>query len=315
MKKLTLVIISFLSVIIICTRCNKKEEETKPFKIDGLTYENFPVIDGSTSTDPLVKLIACKLLQSDYYWMRSHLETWGVFTDLPEEFVEQHLKSSQTHNAFINLIDKKADMIFSARKMSDDEKLYAANAGVNLIETSIALDALIFVVNVENGIKSLTHEQLKDIYTKKIKNWKDVGGNNEQITPYIRNKNSGSQELMETLVFKGEPIPDDFPEDNIISSMMGLFTDVQENINGLGYTVYYYKENIIRDLITVKTLRINDVYPDSKTIKNKNYPYVAEVYVIIRSDLERSSMAYRIYELMRTTAGKEVIRESGYVPN
>ncbi|MDR2232591.1 MAG: phosphate ABC transporter substrate-binding protein, partial [Tannerella sp.] len=81
-----------------------------------------------------------------------------------------------------------------------------------------------------------------------------------------------------------------------------------------GYTVHYYKENIVRDWPAVKTLAINGIYPDKTTIGNRQYPFTAEVFVIIRSDLDHSSMAYKICEFLQTAGGKEIIDESGYVP-
>ncbi len=317
MNKFASITVMILSAIIVCTSCNKEDIDTQS-KIEGLTLENFPIIDGSTSTDPLVRLIACKLLGYDYKWEMQingadMIIAWTLATDLPLEFVQQHLKSSQTHNAFINLIDKKADMIFSARKLSTDEKAYAVEAGVSLIEMPIALDALIFIEHPYNQVQSLTHKQLQDIYTGKIKQWNEVGGNDAPINPYIRNRNSGSQELFENLVLANEQIPDNLPLD-IVPSMMGLISAVGLDVNGLGYTVYYYIEHIVRET-SLRRLEVNGVYPDKDTIKNKKYPYTSEVFVIIRSNLDQSSMAYKIYELLQTEAGKQVISESGYVPN
>jgi len=287
-----------LAVLATFASCDKEDDFVPPFKIEGITHENFPFLDGSTTAGPLIYLIAMELL-GDNWWTR--------------ELVEQKLKTSQTHNAFINLIDKKADLIFSARTMSADEKAHAAVAGVHLIETPIALDALIFIVHPDNRVKSLKHKQLQDIYTRKITNWKDVGGNDAPITPFIRNKNSGSQELMESLLLT-EPISDDFPEDVMMNGMMLLLSAVQVNVNGLGYTVAYYRTTMHSDFEGIKTLAVNGIYPDNKTIKNWKYPYTSEFYAIIRSDLNKSSMAYKLYELMQTKAGKRVISQSGYVP-
>jgi phosphate transport system substrate-binding protein len=71
---------------------------------------------------------------------------------------------------------------------------------------------------------------------------------------------------------------------------------------------------MVRDKIA-KIIAVDGVYPDSKTIKNKTYPYTTEVYAVIRSDLDKSSIAYRIYELLLSEAGQPVIAESGYIPN
>ena len=300
MKRLIFnLIIGALAILAVFTSCNKEDDPVLPFKIEGITHENFPFLDGSTTAGPLLYLIAIELLGDDW---------WNY-----DGFAEQKLKTSQTHNAFINLIDKNADLIFSARTMSADEKAHAAEANIHLIEMPIALDALIFIVHPDNRVNSLTHKQLQDIYTGKIENWKDVGGNNAPITPYVRNRNSGSQELMEALLLT-EPISDDFPEDQVLWSMMPLLSAVQMNVDGLGYTVAYYRTTMHSDFKGIKTIAVNGIYPDNRTIQNWEYPYTSEFYAIIRSDLDKSSMAYKLYELMQTKAGKRVISDSGYVP-
>ena len=227
------------------------------------------------------------------------------------------IKNSETHQSFINLIDKEADLILNARRMSSDEKAYANAAGVSLIETPIALDAFIFIVHPDNPIKSLTTEQIQDIYTGKITQWNKVGGNNATITPYVRNANSGSQELMETLVMKDLDItkfPVSSPE-LILGGMFPTIDAVANNVNSICYTVYYYKEQIVTQDVAVKTIAIDGIFSNKETISNNLYPYVAEVYAVIRSDLDKSSMAYKIYEFLQTKAGKEIISESGYLPN
>jgi len=313
MKKLTLV-----RIVLICFLFVSCDKDDISYEIEDLTIQNYPKVDGSTSTDPLNRMIACKLLGYKYEWKSAVLMNglWYLSTDLPEKFVEKQIKFSQTHNSIINLIDKKADLILSARKISADEKEYADKAKVELIETSIALDAFIFIANPNNPVKSLTTQQVQDIYTGKIKNWKEVGGNDKAIKPYVRNQNSGSQELMETLVMPGLKIADfDVDYEPELPSMSLVFTTLRGNGDALGYTVYYYKEQIVREEGAVKTFAINGIHPDKNTIRKKTYPYVAEVYLTIRSDLDKNSMAYKLYEFLQTDVAKNIISESGYIPN
>ncbi len=315
MKHLRFYSLVFLSIVLFACKDNIFDNQ---FVIDGITVDNYPKVDGSTSTEPLQTIIACKLLGCRYDW-RQHLEsdgTWGIqpnFEDIPYTFFSERIKTSQTHNSFINLIDKKTDFILSAREMSEDEKAYSTNAGVTLIETPVALDALIFIVNPANPIKSLTTKQIQDIYMGKITNWKEVGGKDAKINPYVRNANSGSQELMESLVMKGLVMPG-WPVE-MLSSMMLAFTTIRNDVNGICFTVYYYKENIVRDNELVKTIGVDGISPVQNTIKKRSYPFTADVFAIIRSDLDKPSMAYKLYELLLTNAGKKVITESGYIPN
>ena len=65
---------------------------------------------------------------------------------------------------------------------------------------------------------------------------------------------------------------------------------------------------------SVRIIAVDGTYPQFNTLKNQNYTYTTEVYVVIREDLEKSAIAYQLYELLLTSAGKSVIGESGYIP-
>jgi phosphate transport system substrate-binding protein len=310
---------------------NTSEDNNDPIDvlIDGLTLNNYPRIDGSTSTDPLNKIIAAKLLGYEYEWTKDHpwkigLQEYIVViketSDKLSEFYNTKLQCNQTHNAIIGLIDNKTDLIIVARKMSAEEKQYADNAGVSLIETPIALDALDFILNPKNKVNSLTVEQIRNIYLGNIKNWNETGGANEEIKPYIRNANSGSQEMMNEIVMNGKGMADwdvSYSDEERIFSMFYVYDELHGQPNGICFTPHYYKEFMVRDILgsyTVKTLAVNGVIPNADTIENNMYPFIAEVYVSIRSDLDINTMAYKLYQWLQTETGKRVIKESGYVP-
>jgi phosphate transport system substrate-binding protein len=286
-----------------------------PFIIEGITAENYPKTDASTAAAPLQTLIVCKLLGLRYNWAQAFDGTYTIYPnweDIPADFdYWERIKTSKTHDAIMNIIDKKVDFILSVRKMSEDEKAHAEEQGVTLIETPIALDAFIFIVNRSNPLKSLTIKQIQNIYTGELTNWKEVGGKNAQINPYVRNANSGSQELMESLVMKGLKIKD-LPEESMLDGMMPVFSTVMTDVNSICYSLYYYNEQMVKENIA-KAIAVNRVTPDRNTIKKRAYPFTAEVYAVIRSDLDKSSMAYKIYETLQSEAGKNVINESGYV--
>lgn len=309
-------ILFLLTVCCVTLHACNDDDPLPSFKDEGFTFENYPKVDGSTSTAPLQNIIACRLLGINYKWeelMHAYF-IWQVTPDyeaMPDGFWENHIKVSQTHQSFLNLIDGEADVILSARKMSPDEKQYADRTGVTLIETPVALDALVFIANPQNPVYSLKEEEIQNIYAGEIINWKELGGNNSTIKPFIRNANSGSQELMESLVMKDKKISD-WSESLELHSMMLAFTEVLAEPAGLCYTVQYYKENIVRNK-DIKTLAVNNVYPDKKTIRSRTYPYTSEIYVIIRANQDKSSSAYKLYELLQTKDGKSLIEESGYI--
>lgn len=307
-----LVALTFLSY-----SCSDSDDPVDPFHIEGINYDNFPVIDTSTSTGSIGVIFACKLLNLDYQWHQSLDGLWYMspnYDKIPTNFISNHIKSSKTHNSIVNLIDKNADFVISARKLSPDEETYANQKGIVIKEYPIALDAFIFLLNQDNPIKSLTIKQIQDIYIGKIKNWKELGGQDLDITPYIRNENSGSQELMESLVMEELKMPEWTVEwsGDIISSMMPVFTTLRTDKSGICYSVNYYKENLIRDT-NLNTIAVNGVTAEKKTIKDRTYPLVAEIYAMIRQDTDKESMAYKLFELVQTPATKAVIEESRHV--
>jgi phosphate transport system substrate-binding protein len=316
----------FIGFVLFCLISCEKDN------ISSITMENYPCVDGSTSTDPLNYIIAGKLLKLEYEWINMGSGYQIIFKNsgnLPHSFTSK-LKCSQTHDAITNLISypefyddrNEPELIIVARKMSTDEKKYAQEKGVSLIETPIALDALDFIVNSQNTVKSLTAKQIQDIYLGNITNWKEVGGADEAIIPFIRNANSGSQEMMNEIVMKNVAMPDwevSYTDELTLYSMSIVYSELREHTNAICFTPHYYKEYMVRDTWGaadfLKTLAINDIMPDHNSIKKQTYPFIAPVYVSIRSNLDKNSMAYKLYQWLQTSSGKKTIKESGYIPN
>lgn len=321
MKTIHLLKILLLPLFIFCLSSCSKEDDLRDYtnSIEGLTVDNLPTMDSSTSTNPLMNILAYELMGIPYYWQVSPIN--GIekhivvdskrFKDWNKlDKINKKLNSSTTHGSFINLIDNKVELIIASRSISRDEKKYAEERNVNLIERPVGLDGFIFIKNKENRIKSLTTEQIKAIYTGKIINWKEVGGEDAAISPYMRNPNSGSQEKMETLVMKGEAMID-LPE-MVGGGMTSPFYSLCSDKNGIAYTPYYYCATMIDDP-TIGIFNINGVEPNKETIANRQYTYVSEIYAAVRADVDKTSMAWKIFEFLTSSKANAIIEESGYI--
>jgi len=317
MNRIGLITVLVLSAIIICTSC--KEEEESIIGIENISFDNYPKVDGSTSARVLNTMVACKLLGLRYEWMEpAVVSEWTLQAnneDLPQQyktFFTDRVKSSQTHGAFINLIDGNADIILTHRTISPDEKAHADSVGITLIETPIALDAFVFVVNKSNPVKSLTVNQTQKIYTGEITNWSQVGGNNASIKVFTRPRNSGSEEIFRKLVMNGIE-PADFPESSI-GGMSQVFGEILGNENSICYTFNNYKNLQARIPDSeVPKIAINGIFPDEQTVKNGTFPFISEVHVAIRSNLDHNTMAYKLYEWLQSEDAKSAITECGFL--
>ncbi|MBR5842126.1 MAG: substrate-binding domain-containing protein [Bacteroidaceae bacterium] len=287
----------------------------------GISTKNFPIIDGSDSTTPLRDILMCKLLGFKYKWVRSFMVQYGGPYDIEPQYTcpqeeWRHLEldclqKSNTHGSFINLLDGKVEVIFTARSMSRDEMVYAEEKGVELIEKPIAKDALAFLVNPANTVEDLSTEQIQSIYIGEITNWSEVGGADVDITPYIRNRNSGSQEKFETMVMAGLTIKE-FPEMQIGTGMMAPYYQLERDKSGIAYSPFYYYSVMVANGLT-KAIGVDGIPMTKENVRNNTYPYVTDVYAAVRSDIDKSSMAYKLFEYITTEAGQAIVAESGYV--
>lgn len=319
MNRIGIITVLVLSAIIICTSCNREEENL--IGIKNISFDNYPKVDGSTSARVLNTMVACKLLGLRYEWMApAVVSEWtlhAINEDLPQQyktFFPDRVKSSQTHGAFINLIDGNADIILTHRTISPDEKAHADSVGITLIETSIASDAFVFVVNKSNPVKALTVNQIRKIYTCEITNWLQVGGNNASIKVFTRPRNSGSEEIFRKLVMNGLE-PTDFPESSL-GGMSQVFGEILINENSICYTFNNYKNLQARIPDSeVPKLAINGIFPDEQTVKNGTFPFISKVHVAIRSNLDHNTMAYKLYEWLQSEDAKSTITECGFLLN
>jgi phosphate transport system substrate-binding protein len=313
-----LLLLTGISILLLIGNC-ESEPAAGPQRInlDSLTTSNYPRVDGSTSTHPLQTLIACKILGVEYSWMESWFDEtyriWPSSDKKPEiaSFIRDSIVHNGTHGSYVNLIEGEADIIIVARRASDDEIRMADSMQVELRTTAIAFDAFVFIANVNNPVNSLTVREIQDIYTGSITQWNEVGGRETEIHPYQRNPNSGSQELMLSLVMKDLSMMD-LPH-MILFGMMGPINQISHDWDGLGYTVYFF-ENFMAPNDNLKLLAVNGVAPGYNTLRSREYIYTTEVFVVIREDLAESSTAFLLYQWLPTEEWQKVVEESGYIP-
>ena len=316
MKKVSIIVLALLMCVTVLVSCVSeqpapasspdlnaaeiREEEkddviTETFKF---TLENYPKMGGSLANLPLGEAVTSTLL--------------GISREQANEMIV--FEGSTTDN-YKWLVDGRFDIIL-AYEMGEDAVKYCEEKGVELEMTPIGTDAVVFICSLENGVENLTQEQIEEIYKGNITNWSQVGGEDHDIIPYQRNKDSGSQTLFDKLVNLGEELMD-APEDTRIGSMIGLLqavADYDNSIDALGYTVYYYVTNMEQDkLDTSKLLAVDGVAPTNESIAKGKYPYVNDFYVVIRKDAPQKSPERILYNWIKSEQGKELAARENYV--
>lgn len=263
--------------------------------------EDFPVIDGSTATLPISQAL------------------YRMATGASVQEAESAITHDKTTDAWRSLIRDKdswappSDLVIayepSAQVLEELEQ-----SGKEIIRKPIGRDALVFLCNRSNPVKSLTSGQVADIYGGSIDNWKAVGGKNRTIQAFQRPEDSGSQNLMEKLVMKGRKMKD-APKDYLASEMGELLEYVSsydDTGDALGYSVYYYARNMYQKP-ELTFMAIDGVTPDSGAIRDGSYPFVNDFYAAIRADQPKDSKAYQLFEWLTSEDGQSLINGLGYV--
>lgn len=258
--------------------------------------KSYPRVDGSTANMPMMAQIRSSFLGE-------------TLTE-----AENNTEVTTTDYAWRNLLDGNADLLLVYEPSSETKEIIDKSP-VKLKVTPIGVDALVFIVNAQNKVKNLTTEQLRDIYTEKITNWKELGGDDQKIEAYQRVLNSGSQTLFLNLVMK-DIKPVDAPKKYRIEGMDGLIETLasyNNSGNALGYSVFYYAKKMYA-VPGLELISIDNVMPSDETIGDGKYPFLNQYYLVIREDTPADSETMKLYNYILSDKGKEDIKKAGYIP-
>ena len=261
-----------------------------------LTLENYPKMDGSTANLPLMAEVLSR--------------TTGISREEADNLVD----CAMTPQAWLNLANGDSDILL-VYEAAEETKQELTNIGTELDSTPIGNDALVFIVNEDNPVESLTTQQIKDIYMGKITNWKEVGGNDAEIIPFQRGATSGSQSLFMKLVMQDDQ-PMEAPTE-LAPGLMGELIDelaaYNNSGNAIGYSVYYYASYMYTQP-GLKFIKVDDVMPTDETIADESYPHINPFFVAIRANEAEDSTARILRDWIVSDAGTEAIKAAGYIP-
>ena len=200
------------------------------------------------------------------------------------------------------------DIAQSSRKMKLDEKQKLVDAGKAFKETIIAYDAISIIVNPANKVSQLTREQLEGIFTGKISNWKDVGGDDEKIIVYSRESSSGTFEFVKTSVMNNK----NYAASALLMPATGaIVQSVSQTKGAIGYVGLAYVEKSVKAL-KVSYDKKTFVEPTVANAMNKSYPITRPLYYYYLNTTEKSVKPY--VDFILSAEGQKIVLQEGYVP-
>ena len=243
------------------------------------------VINGSTTVLPVVQ-------KAGESFMASHPD------------VELSISGGGSGNGIKALIEKQCDIAMSSRDIKEKEVDAAKKNGVTPNRITIAVDAIVQVVNPANPVGALSSAQLRDIYSGKVTNWKEVGGADGKIVVISRDTSSGTFECWQELIMKEERVS---PAALMQASSGAVVQTISKNKNAIGYVGLGYMDK------STKGLKVNDVTASAQTALSKQWPIARELFVFTNGAPAGGAKAFVEY-LLDPGKGQKDVLEVGYVP-
>lgn len=267
--------------------------DAKDLNFSDTPSDQLPIIDGAAAVFPVYSAFV-----------------HAVYPDTTELY-NGVFEYNNTVSGYELLAEKKTDLFIGAAP-SEEQIAYAAQNNTTFAYTQIGSEAFVFFVHKDNPIESLTVEQIKGIYSGEITNWREVGGNNEEIVPFQRNEGSGSQSMLIRLMGDTPIIEPDMQE---TIGGMGLIieevADYKNKSTSIGFSFRFYVEGIIKNP-DIKMIAINAIAPTVENIRNASYPFIAPVYAVTYEDNPNENV-HKLIDWILSDEGQYIIEESGYV--
>jgi phosphate transport system substrate-binding protein len=203
------------------------------------------------------------------------------------------------------LIGGLSDIAAASRTFTVNEQELARARNVQCNDYVIGFYSIAIVVNAGNSIGNLTRDQVRDIFTGVIQNWKEVGGPDTPIHLYIRDPISGTHLGFRELAMENKPYGADMKP---FTSYEAIVEAVGNDASGIGYSSL--------ELLTkpsVKAVSIGGIAPTAAAVNQGQYPY-ARVLHLFTDKAKEPPTAHDFIQFVQSSAGQQVLNQMGFVP-
>lgn len=213
------------------------------------------------------------------------------------------------------MVNGTVDIANASRSMKEEELQAAKAAGAEPQEFVIARDAIAIVVNPQNPVNHLTLQQLSAIYSGKINNWQEVGGEDRPIVRLSRETNSGTHVyFLEEVLRLGQKDNKTLfsPDTLLLPSSEGISTEVRQNPNAIGYDGLGYVTPDQKVVAVAVDFNSPYVLPSIESVNNNTYPISRDLYMYTYKQPEGAVKDY--LEWIFSPEAQKIVIDLGFVP-
>jgi phosphate transport system substrate-binding protein len=229
--------------------------------------------------------------------------------------IEISVTGGGSGTGFTSLINGTVDIANASRQIKAEEVQQAKANGFEPVEFTVASDAIAVIVNPGNPVNQMTLDQISKIYQGKINNWQEVGGQDRPIVRLSRETNSGTHVyFLETVIRLGDSNNKSFfsADTLLLPSSEGIFTEVRDNPNAIGYDGLGYVTQEVKMIALAKKVTDPYVLPSAATVTDKSYPISRSLYMYTHGQPNGAIKAY-IDWILSSDAQQNTL-QLGFVP-
>lgn len=213
------------------------------------------------------------------------------------------------------MINGNVDIANASRTMKDREIANAKENGFVPVEYVIARDGIAVIVNPHNPVNQLTLQQLSDIFSGKITNWVDVGGENRPIVCLSREVNSGTHVyFLETVLRMGNKKDETFfaPSTLLLPSSEGITSEISQNPNAIGYDGLGYVTEAVKTVAVSPNDISTYIMPTIETVIDDTYPISRSLYMYLPGEPTGYTKDY--IDWIYSSEAQSIVEKLGFVP-
>lgn len=216
--------------------------------------------------------------------------------------VKIYVSGSGSGTGIKALIDGTTNIATSSREAKDKEIKSAKGKGIILTAHKVALDGIVPVVNPFMKIDKITMDQLRNIYNGKIKSWKEIGGPDRPISVVSRDTSSGTYEVWEDKVLKGDKVR---PDALLVASNGQAVQTVAQNRYAIGYIGIGYVDK------SIKVLKVNGKTASPESIRDGSWPVARPLFMYTNG--KPSGVIGKFIDFVLSKEGQQIVNEVKYV--
>ena len=262
--------------MILLVGCNTKTEDNNT---NTTTPSETVTVSGSTSVGPLMEKEA-EVFKKDNSGIKVEINQIGSSAGIKDA------------------INGTVEIGMSSRDLKEGE------ISNGLVEVEIAFDGMAVITSKNNKIDSLTINEVKDIYTGKITNWKEVGGKDSEIVVVSREDGSGTRDAFQEIIgYTSEQL---YKKALIGDGSGNIKTTVAGNDHAIGFISFEYMDD------SVNAVKINDIEPTAENVKNGGYK-LARPFLLVYKEDNLKENGNKLIDFILSKEGQQIVEESGLI--